>query len=887
MGCRDWKKAETILIRKGDKDTYEVVKSWRMIHLLPVMSKVVDRIILSMLAKTVVLEDTQYGSRKNRSTHDAMKQILEFLEYNKDKCTSILSIDVEGGFDKVNIDMLCDILIYRECEPKLVHWIRRWTRGRKIQLRFNGKISKEYHLNQGVPQGSPLSPFLFGVYVADMFKPRFSYRMGLRRMVTSYVDDGAILVATDTIEKTKEEIRSVLEECTRIAKDRGMGFSTKKMEWIGFGKGEWGDMEVGTEKLRMTKEIRILGYRIDTKKGWKGHVEYWTDRGMGVRRNISNVSRRFGSSGGIGAWECVRMIKGAYLPTVCYGLEFITGETELLRRQQITINDTIRSIFRTPPKIANKILYAETGIEPLEIKCRELERKGYARHLKYEYGKDAPWFGSIARKWKDDRLRKPTTISNEQRKTTPTVLISRNKDEGIEAHRNRWGTKDESELWVYTDGSKRKNEAAISWILMEGDELEEEEHGMRVPGEWSITKVEICAIAVALRDMRRIGKGKIRIFSDSRTGIKMIEDMKEEEGNASMWDRMTRVLNEWDSVTLEWIPGHMGIKGNELADKAAKTMRNKLLEKEGRWKMMDYEESEKTKIGEWKEEEWKRWHNDNGHNYYERLPKKPKHLKNLTRLDGYVLMRLRSGSDKRGHEECKNYEFRHHLALCDKYKKKQPELHTLYDDKEIDNWKKWWIENEYLGMGIPTNTESHDDVRIMYGNPFDGTITIERNGTTITENIEKSKCKRCDKHHFGRCIEKKRSLKNGRWFFVNEDDLECKVCNGKFGGGSTNRPGGSGLIKHLQNRKDSCGREWEKEFWLETVDKWEDWDEEYQAGLVQKWMELYKKKLMKCGQCGKEYKVQDGLRIHIRKEKRCMGDMVKMMLKFPLGTDGD
>ena len=133
----DWKKAETVLIRKADKERYDVVKSWRMIHLLPTLSKVVDRIVLSKLAKSVRLEEKQYGSRKNRSTHDAMKKILEFLEYNKTKYTEIISIDVEGGFDKVDIDMLCDILVYRECEPKLVDWIRQWTKGRRIQLRFN------------------------------------------------------------------------------------------------------------------------------------------------------------------------------------------------------------------------------------------------------------------------------------------------------------------------------------------------------------------------------------------------------------------------------------------------------------------------------------------------------------------------------------------------------------------------------------------------------------------------------------------------------------------------------------------------------------------------------------------------------------------------------
>lgn len=50
----------------------------------------------------------------------------------------------------------------------------------------------------------------------------------------------------------------------------------------------------------MTKEIRILGYRLDTKRKWKRHVEYWSERGLGIRRNVSNVSRRFGNKGGIG-----------------------------------------------------------------------------------------------------------------------------------------------------------------------------------------------------------------------------------------------------------------------------------------------------------------------------------------------------------------------------------------------------------------------------------------------------------------------------------------------------------------------------------------------------------------------------------------------------------
>jgi len=102
--CWDWHRAETVLIKKGDKKRYDVVKSWRMIHLLPVIAKVVERI--RRMTKYVELEDTQYGSRKNRSTHDAFKQMSEFIEYSKGMKVGMVTMDVEGGFDKVEIDCL-------------------------------------------------------------------------------------------------------------------------------------------------------------------------------------------------------------------------------------------------------------------------------------------------------------------------------------------------------------------------------------------------------------------------------------------------------------------------------------------------------------------------------------------------------------------------------------------------------------------------------------------------------------------------------------------------------------------------------------------------------------------------------------------------------------
>jgi len=75
----DWHSAEVVLIPKADKPRYDIVKSWRMIYLLPTIAKVVERIVLLRIAEHVVLGQTQFGSRRKRGVHDAMSVVFEFL----------------------------------------------------------------------------------------------------------------------------------------------------------------------------------------------------------------------------------------------------------------------------------------------------------------------------------------------------------------------------------------------------------------------------------------------------------------------------------------------------------------------------------------------------------------------------------------------------------------------------------------------------------------------------------------------------------------------------------------------------------------------------------------------------------------------------------------
>jgi len=196
-----------------------------MIHLLLVLVKVAECMVLLEVMKHVEPEDTQFGSSGKRCTHDACAVVYEFLKHHKGYCSALLSMDVEEGFNRINIDLIADFLSTRGCLFALVEWIRHWASQHRIQFRFKGRLSRLFHLGRSIPQGSPLSSFLFGAYAADVFGLRLRYSRTVRSVNVNYVDDRIVALAGESVRVVKVWLKEVFEDCSRMAQGRSMGFS--------------------------------------------------------------------------------------------------------------------------------------------------------------------------------------------------------------------------------------------------------------------------------------------------------------------------------------------------------------------------------------------------------------------------------------------------------------------------------------------------------------------------------------------------------------------------------------------------------------------------------------------------------------------------------------
>jgi len=90
----------------------------------------------------------------------------------------------------------------------------------------------------------------------------------------------------------------------------------------------------------------------------------------------------------------------------------------------------------------------------------------------------------------------------------------------------------------------------------------------------------------------------------------------------------------------------------------------------------------------------------------------------MTRLDKYILIRLRAGTPVESHDKCPAGTERHHLYKCVLYNRETPDLDALFNDNDISSLIDWWLSHRNFGLGIVPSHMAVDDAVTICGNPF-------------------------------------------------------------------------------------------------------------------------------------------------------------------------
>ena len=212
--ARAWKTAEvTPILKCGNPD---VPNNYRPISLLPIVSKVTERLVHGQLMEHLIrnnkLAAHQSGNRKLHSTETALLYVTDQLLQAMDnkKVSIMVLLDMSKAFDSIRHDILLSKLQNLDFSQGALNWFQSYLSNRQQCVRIGDAVSKVLPLEFGVPQGSILGPVLFTIYVNDLLS------VPKRCLSASYVDDCKLYLSFSPAE-LPTSILALNEDLTRIS----------------------------------------------------------------------------------------------------------------------------------------------------------------------------------------------------------------------------------------------------------------------------------------------------------------------------------------------------------------------------------------------------------------------------------------------------------------------------------------------------------------------------------------------------------------------------------------------------------------------------------------------------------------------------------------------
>jgi ribonuclease HI len=349
-----FKKSTTTVVPKPMKNDYSIPSSYRPIQLIECLGKVLDKIIARRIqyevAKNDLVPHTQFGGRIHSSTLDAGLAFVQDIHdaWAKGMKATALFFDISGYFNAVNHDCLTSRLSHLGFDENTIRLISSFLQGRSTCFSFDGFTSDQIEIKNGIPQGSPLSPILAIIYSAELQTLR---QLIVRRVLSfAYIDDGALLTFSSSLETNVERLRLAFEAVSGWLTANGLEVQPNKIELMHFTKGP----HPSSPPLRLTdlppivapKNIRWLGFYLDRHLLFTQHTKIMAARATATVRAMSILGN---TVRGMSHVQLRQLTVSTIVPVLTYGCQLWWGgrcTKANTTRLQVTLNRALRLVCR-------------------------------------------------------------------------------------------------------------------------------------------------------------------------------------------------------------------------------------------------------------------------------------------------------------------------------------------------------------------------------------------------------------------------------------------------------------------------------------------------------------------------------------------------------------
>ena len=339
----------TPIIKKPGLDAGDV-SSYRPISNLPVMSKLLERLVARQLMEFLSAHDLlpplHSGFRAGHSTEAALLRVLSDILQAVDRgdVAALILLDLSAAFDTVDHDILLQRLQLSFGIDGTAHrWFTTYLTGRSQCVRRGHNMSAVSRLQCGVPQGSVLGPILFVLYTADLIS--LVENSGL--LPHLYADDTQVYGSCrpSAIAAFSVKLSQCLDDVAMWMSSNRLQLNSDKTEvlWCATGRRQH---QLPTEALPVNgapvlpvTSVRNLGIYIDADLVMRTHVQRTVSCCFATLRQLRQIRRC------VSADTLRTLVVSLVLSRLDYGNSVLAGlPAYLCHRLQSVLNASARLI---------------------------------------------------------------------------------------------------------------------------------------------------------------------------------------------------------------------------------------------------------------------------------------------------------------------------------------------------------------------------------------------------------------------------------------------------------------------------------------------------------------------------------------------------------------
>ena len=338
--------------------------------LLQSFSKILQRIMnsrLSCMARaTALLNPHQCRSLAGLSASDAVTTLTHQVKTLQmaGRKVSKLFLDIKGGFDNVNPSSICGVLRAKGVNPYLVSWTRSFLSGRSCRLLYQRSPRVFAPVSVGTPQGSPLSPPLFVIYVCRLHC-EIPHSLSL-----SHVGDFGLTFSSASYRRNIQTLQKHYGRLKTRGSRLGVGFSVPKTEPIHWRTNRDRDpisnvpVHLHGSLFTPKSEVRWLGYWFSPSISTTPH---FVKRLAKAQAAFVAVKRLSPPGIGLPPFLCHRLASSLLFPILSYGADAFVPTVHMVRKLSVFWHKVQRWTTNCFMSTPTDILAIEACLPPLPL----------------------------------------------------------------------------------------------------------------------------------------------------------------------------------------------------------------------------------------------------------------------------------------------------------------------------------------------------------------------------------------------------------------------------------------------------------------------------------------------------------------------------------------